>query len=311
MYLPSLPPALLAVLAVAMLVAAGCTTTPPTNATSTPTPAVTDVPDATDGTTPIMTGNETQNETVAPATSATGTPTAAPATLTNTTWQWQALEAGSNRTVIDDRAQYTVVFRPNGTLAFRADCNTGTGTFTVNGSALNLAPGAITLAYCGEKSKDQLFLASLMRATAYEIDDSGNLLLTLDEPGTTLLFAAEKAAPTVSVPFINATWRWLGRSGSETVQVPDPESYTLAFNATGTYDLRADCNTGGGTFTVDGAKLNISLPRLTRMYCGDDSLDNQFVSALELVTGYEMSGRDRLVLYLGNPTERLSFGKVE
>jgi hypothetical protein len=47
------------------------------------------------------------------------------------------------------------------------------------------------------------------------------------------------------------------------------------------------------------------------MYCGDDSLDNQFVSALELVTGYEMSGRDRLVLYLGNPTERLSFGKVE
>ncbi len=311
MHLSSLPPALLAVLAVAMLVAVGCTTTPPTNATSTPTLAGTGITVATDVTTPIMTGNETQNETVAPTTSATGTPTVAPATLTNTPWQWHALQAGANQTVIDDPAPYTVVFRPNGTYAIRADCNTGTGTFTVNGSALNLAPGAITLAYCGEESKDQLFLASLMRATAYEIDDSGKLLLTLDEPGTTLLFAAEKSAPAVSAPFVNMTWRWLGRSGSETVQVPDPERYTLTFNATGTYDLRADCNTGGGTFTVDGAKLNISLPRLTRMYCGDDSLDNQFVPALELVTGYEMSAQDRLVLYLANPTERLSFGKVE
>ena len=254
-----------------------------------------------------MTANETQNETVAP----TGTLTAAPATLTNTTWQWHALQAGANQTVIDDPALYTVVFRPNGTYAIRADCNTGTGTFTVNGSALNLTPGAITLAYCGEESKDQLFLTSLMRATAYEIDGSANLLLTLERPGTTMLFTAAETAPTVSAPFVNATWRWLGRSGSETVQVPDPDSYTIAFNATGTYDLRADCNTGGGTFTVDGAKLNISLPRLTRMYCGDDSLDNQFVTALELVTGYQMTGQDRLVLYLANPTERLSFGKVE
>ena len=238
--------ALLALLAAAMLVTAGCTTTPPTNQTNTtvPTPAGTGTVMPTGNATAVPTENVTANVT------ANGTVTMP--TFTNTTWQWKALEVGANRTVINNSAWYTVVFRPNLTYALKADCNNGAGNYTVTGSALNLSPAAVTLAYCGEASKDQLYLTSIMRATSYTIDRTGNLILALEQPNNRMIFSAANATANVSAPFVGANWRWVGKSGSETITVPSPNRYTIAFNATGTYAVKADCNVGSGNYTLDG-----------------------------------------------------------
>jgi heat shock protein HslJ len=232
--------------------------------------------------------------------------------FTNTTWQWNALEVGANRTVINNSASYTVLFRPNLTYALKADCNNGAGNYTVNGSELSLGPAAVTLAYCGEASKDQLFLTSLMHVSTYEIDRNGNLILNIREPVSRMVFSAPNTTPVgnITAPFVNATWRWIGRSGSETIQVPNPNQYTIAFNATGTYAIKADCNVGSGNYTLNGTKLRINQGALTRAYCGDNSLDRTYLASLGRVTSYVMDASGRLVLIMISPNERLIFEKV-
>jgi heat shock protein HslJ len=304
----SLQLALLALLAAAMLLAAGCTTTPPTNQTNTTatTPAGTGTVMPTAMVTGIVTANVTGNMT------ANVTPVGTAPTFTNTTWEWNALEAGANRTVINDSAQYTVVFRPNMTYSLKADCNNGAGSYTVSGAELNLSPAAVTLAYCGEASKDQLYLTSLMHVSTYEIDRNGNLILNIREPVSRMIFSAANTTPAANItaPFVNATWRWIGRSGSETIQVPSPNQYTIAFNKTGTYAVKADCNVGSGNYTLDGTKLRINQGALTRAYCGDNSLDRTYLASLGRVTSYVMDANGRLVLIMISPNERLIFEKV-
>ncbi len=294
--------ALLALLAAAMLLSAGCTSTPPTNQTNTTatTPAgnaTTVMP--TTNVTANVTGNVTPNGTVTIP------------TFTNTTWQWNALEVGANKTVINNSASYTVVFRPNGTYALKADCNNGAGNYTVNGTALNLSPAAVTLAYCGEASKDQLYLTSLMRATSYTIDRTGNLILTLEQPNNRMVFSAPNATANISAPFVGANWRWVGKSGAETITVPNPNQYTIAFNATGTYAVKADCNVGSGNYTLNGTKLRINQGALTKAYCGDNSLDRTYLASLYRVTSYIMDSQDRLVLIMISPNERLLFERIK
>jgi heat shock protein HslJ len=300
--------ATLAFIAAAMLVAAGCTTTPPTNqttqATTPPAGTATVLPTANVTGTATAVGTATAN---APPNGTMPMPS-----FTNTTWQWNALEVGANRTVVNDSASYTVLFRPNLTYALKADCNNGAGNYTVNGSELSLGPAAVTLAYCGEQSKDQLFLSSLMHATSYEIDRNGNLILNIREPVSRMIFSAPNTtrAGNITAPFVNATWRWIGRSGSETIQVPNPNQYTIAFNATGTYAIKADCNVGSGNYTLDGTKLRINQGALTRAYCGDNSLDRTYLASLGRVTSYVMDANGRLVLIMISPNERLIFEKV-
>lgn len=292
--------ALLALLAAAMLISAGCTTTPPTNTTNTTTP------------TPAGTGTVMPTANVTTNVTANVTPNGTAPSFMNTTWQWNALEVGANRTVINNSAQYTVVFRPNMTYALKADCNNGAGNYTVSGSELNLSPAAVTLAYCGEASKDQLFLTSLMHVSTYEIDRNGNLILNIREPVSRMIFSsANTTVANVSAPFVGANWRWIGRSGTETIQVPNPNQYTIAFNATGTYAVKADCNVGSGNFTVDGTKVRINQGALTRAYCGDNSLDRTYLASLGRVTSYVMDSQDRLVLIMISPNERLLFERIK
>jgi heat shock protein HslJ len=114
----------------------------------------------------------------------------------------------------------------------------------------------------------------------------------------------------ITAPFVNSTWRWIARSGSESIQVPSPDRYTIAFNQNGTYAVRADCNTGSGNYTVDASKVTVMPPAMTEVYCGDASLDRKFVPALAQVTGFQTDSSGRLVLVMVNPNERLTFEKV-
>jgi heat shock protein HslJ len=302
---------LLALLAAAMLVSAGCTTTPPTNTTTTTTTTTTPTPTSTPTPTATRCAVCEAGPNQTPAVNATSN-----ATFLGTTWEWTALESasGADPVAVDDPARYTIVFTPNMTYGINADCNVGGGDYTAYGSALNLTPPITTLIWCGDESQDRVFLASLANVSSYGFDDDGNLLLNLDRPGDRMVFAARGGgvdeAPRVSAEFVNATWRWIARTGSEPVSVPSPDRYTIAFAPNGTYAIRADCNTGRGTFAVDGATVTISPPGLTRAYCGDASLDRTFLAALVRVTRYEVDAQDRLVLIMVDPGERLVFEKA-
>ncbi len=112
-------------------------------------------------------------------------------------------------------------------------------------------------------------------------------------------------------------WQWAELTETEPASqsvVPDPENYVVVLNADGTASLKADCNQVQWTYTLDGTSLTFNtLGPSTLAFCGDDSLDQLFLSKLGM--GGTVSVEDgRLVLELNENAGRMVFnngGAVE
>lgn len=306
--------ALVGLVAIAMLLCAGCTSTPSGNATPTGTAAMTGTPVPTAGnTTSLPTSTPDANVTATVAPNQTGTGNATPEFI-GTTWEWTATETmdGVNQTVVNDSAAHTIVFNKDGSYGITADCNIGGGNYTVNGSALNLTSPITTLIWCGNESHEQLYLASLQNVTAYSVTPAGKLQLALGETGNRMVFAANTTKPSVTVnaSFVNKTWRWTGLTATmpaSEVRVSNPNQYTINFSSNGTYAIKADCNSGMGNYTLNKTVLKISTPTLTKVYCGDSSLDKSFLAGLTRVKSFQTDANGGLVLTMENPTNRMTF----
>ena len=89
----------------------------------------------------------------------------------------------------------------------------------------------------------------------------------------------------------DTTWQWESvsdRPTGEITTVPDPENYTLVFREDGTFSGQADCNQISGTYTQEGGFI-LTLGPSTMAFCGEDSLDKQY---LELLGGVVTGGPD-------------------
>ena len=78
-------------------------------------------------------------------------------------------------------------------------------------------------------------------------------------------------------------------------QVPNPENFTITFGADGELGALADCNVCGGEYEVNGDDISLEIQFCTEAYCGDDSLDREYLEALANTAGYARNG-DRLTL---------------
>jgi len=100
-------------------------------------------------------------------------------------------------------------------------------------------------------------------------------------------------APTALPPeMLDVEWQLHSVLQSEPASqsvVPQPPSYTIQFAADGTAAIRADCNNVGANYTVSGTNLTITLGPATLAFCGEDSGDNLYMTALGAVTGYAIS----------------------
>ncbi|HET7830005.1 MAG TPA: META domain-containing protein [Candidatus Limnocylindrales bacterium] len=84
------------------------------------------------------------------------------------------------------------------------------------------------------------------------------------------------------------------------VPAEDVGRYAIAFVNDGTATITADCNQVTATYTTTlGGGLSIRPGASTMAACPDDSLGQQFVGALSLVTSYNVHGAS-LTMYLGN-----------
>ena len=114
-----------------------------------------------------------------------------------------------------------------------------------------------------------------------------------------------KAAATGSV------WQWTASTtkepASQTV-VPDPQNYTITFNADGTYTGKADCNQVNGTYTVDANGISIEPGASTLAACGDSSLDAQFIAGLSAAKG--ASFQDDTMVLTTAAGDTLTFAKA-
>jgi heat shock protein HslJ len=66
--------------------------------------------------------------------------------------------------------------------------------------------------------------------------------------------------------------------------------YTVQFLPDGTVDIGADCNRAGGTWSGGDGALSIAVTTSTRAYCPPPSISEQYLAALNGVTGYTLLG---------------------
>jgi heat shock protein HslJ len=109
---------------------------------------------------------------------------------------------------------------------------------------------------------------------------------------------------------IGIQWQWAELTETEPASqsvVPDPENYVLVLYSDGSVSLKADCNQVQWTYTLDDSNLIFNtLGPSTMAYCGDDSLDQVFLSKLGK-GGIVSVENQRLVLELNENAGRMVF----
>ena len=117
-------------------------------------------------------------------------------------------------------------------------------------------------------------------------------------------------SPTAPIPsvLVGPTWQWIGEMDATAVPtpIPNPQNYTVKFNADGTVNIKADCNSVNGTYTVNGSALTIMIGPTTGAFCGEASLDQKFLQSLQQVVSYS-SGGNQLYLQLAGGAGQLQF----
>ena len=116
-----------------------------------------------------------------------------------------------------------------------------------------------------------------------------------EEPTPTPTATEETMQTTSLESILDITWQWADMIETEPASqsvVPDPENYTVIFRADGTAEIKADCNQVHGTYTQQGSALIITLGPSTMASCGEDSLDQQFLSSLDQVNTFGMQSGD-------------------
>ncbi len=131
------------------------------------------------------------------ACSPAATPTPAPAnSIQDIVWQWVSVteKPTGTTTTVPNPENYTLIFRADGKLEGKADCNAFDGTYSQqNGFTIKL--GASTMAFCGETSLDQQYLQLLSEVAAGGPDGAGGLALENAGGEKRMLFKNGGAAP--------------------------------------------------------------------------------------------------------------------
>jgi heat shock protein HslJ len=227
--------------------------------------------------------------------------------LAGTTWEVIGYNNGKQAvtSVLADTS-ITLQFNSDGTLSGSSGCNTYNGSFTVSGNQITIGPLASTRMACSQELMDQesLYLAALGSAATYQIKDTGLELRTKDGA---LAVDGIIATQTNSIQGID--WQWVSvtnKSSGETTTVPNPESYTISFNADGTLEGKADCNNFSGTYSQENG-LIIKVETSTMAYCGDTSLDQQYLELLSNVVAGGPDGNGGLALENAGGEQRMLF----
>ncbi|AKB25058.1 hypothetical protein MSMTP_1589 [Methanosarcina sp. MTP4] len=119
----------------------------------------------------------------------------------------------------------------------------------------------------------------------------------------------EEVEATLAEEITDIEWQWIelqepGISGK--TEVSNPEDYTIVFSRHGTYSIKADCNRGGGSYTLEGNSLTLGAGPMTLAECGPLSLYDQYVTLLSDVNSVEMEN-GQLILYSGSEDNRMIF----
>ena len=113
--------------------------------------------------------------------------------------------------------------------------------------------------------------------------------------------AGPSRTPTpVQADIVGVTWYWtsLRKADGTTVNVEDPDRYTLLLKADGTVSMRADCNTAAGSYRLRNSKLTVDLRTGTTKDCGDNSGSPLFTNTIEGASSYDIYNDGSMEIFL-------------
>jgi heat shock protein HslJ len=204
--------------------------------------------------------------------------------FTGTNWELVSIEVEAGSAIeIGNPGDYTLQFIEAGSMVMGADCNTALAQYQLDGESITVTPGPMTLALCPEGSQSDLFVASVAAATSITMNDNGHLILAPGEGA-----ADGVGTLTFQRSLIGTYWQWtVFQSSDESEIVPeDPSRYTIEFIDDHTVAIGVDCNRGRGVYTRNGSEITIDIQMLTRAYCGEDSLHDQYLEFLDQAVSF-------------------------
>lgn len=180
-------------------------------------------------------------------------------------------------------------FTAEGTVAGTTGCNTFTGPYEVDGTAIEIGPLATTRALCPSEAlaaRETALLAGLEAATGWSID--GDVLTLSDNGGPLVVF--DRYEPT-----LEGDWSVTGyNTGTEAVtSLLDGTTITLAFGQDGTVSGSGGCNDFSGSYEAGDGDLTIGALAVTGRACLEDGVmeqESQFLAALEASESWTVFG---------------------
>ena len=215
--------------------------------------------------------------------------------LTQNVWLWQRTTYADGTTIVCSApGNYSLAFLDTGMYSVQADCNQGSGTYTVDGSQLTLQPGPMTRAACPPGSQDTVFLRDLGRIATH-VFDGENLVLNLQMDSGNMIFS-----PRPPSSLTGPAWQVLSVNNGRgaVVSVLADTQLDVTFGENGIVSGTTGCNNYRGLYTVTGATIAFGSLVSTRRACPSEEAAAQeqaFLAALAASTRYEPRG-DRLTL---------------
>jgi heat shock protein HslJ len=122
-----------------------------------------------------------------------------------------------------------------------------------------------------------------------------------------LAACAPAATPTPANPIQNIVWQWTTVTDQgKTTTISNPENYTIIFNPNGTVNGKADCNSFSGVYSQQNG-FTITLGPTTMAFCGEASLDQQYLQLLGSVAAGGPDGAGGLALETAGGAQRMLF----
>ncbi len=229
--------------------------------------------------------------------------------LVDVVWQWERRDSsgGNTEITVPNPENYTILFNENGTFNATLDCNSASGQYaTPSQGQIFMELGPMTRAACPPDSLADDMVNMFGPAQDYRFEAEGQVLvLSWTDDGPVDYYRAEGStspAETAESSIVGTTWRWEAfqdSAGINDLTVTEPEKYTLTLQPEGTAAIQADCNQVLLGYTLEGSSLTFAeTGPSTLAFCGEQSLDAQYLGFLVQVVSYVLDEDGQLVLNL-------------
>lgn len=173
---------------------------------------------------------------------------------------------GAPRELVDG-TRVGLSFR-DGTVTASAGCNTMAGSYRIVDQTLVVDNLGMTEMGCpGDLAAQDTWLSGLLTSEPAIALEEDTLTLT---SGSSVLTMLDRVIADPDRPLVGTVWRVDSLiSGDAVSSTPAGARATLTFASDGTLSVSPGCNTGGGSWTLDGDTLTMDRILTTRMACDD------------------------------------------